>query len=44
MRSGKVWQTSYYDHVVRNDNDYLDIWQYISGNPSKWMEDCFYCE
>ena len=44
MHSGKLWQASYYDHVVRDDNDYLGIWQYISGNPSKWMEDCFYCE
>ena len=44
MHSGKLWQTSFYDHIVRNDEDYKNIWQYIDGNPSKWLEDCFYCE
>lgn len=34
-----VWQKGFYDHVVRGDEDYLDIWNYIEGNPSKWMED-----
>ena len=44
MHSGKLWQSSYYDHIVRNDEDYRNIWNYIYGNPSKWLEDCFYCE
>ena len=44
MHSGKLWQSSYYDHIIRNDEDYRNIWQYIYGNPSKWLEDCFYCE
>lgn len=44
MHSEKVWQSSFYDHIVRNDEDYQSIWQYISGNPSKWLEDRFYCE
>ena len=43
MHSGKLWQSSFHDHVVRSDDDYLKIWNYISGNPSKWLEDCFYC-
>ena len=42
MHSGKLWQTSFYDHIVRNDEDYQNIWQYISGNPSKWLDDRFY--
>ena len=37
-----VWQKGFYDHVIRNDNDYLDIWNYIEGNPSKWAEDTLY--
>ena len=37
-----VWQKGFYDHVIRNDNDYRDIWNYIEGNPAKWEEDCFY--
>ena len=44
MPSGKLWQSSFYDHIIRNDEDYQTIWNYISGNPSKWLEDCFYCE
>ena len=37
-----VWQKGFYDHVIRNDNDYRDIWNYIEGNPSKWSEDKLY--
>jgi REP element-mobilizing transposase RayT len=36
-----VWQKGFYDHVIRNDNDYRDIWNYIEGNPGKWTEDKF---
>ena len=38
----RVWQTSFHDHVIRGENDYLKIWQYIDDNPAKWDEDCFY--
>ena len=34
-----VWQKGFYDHVIRNENDYRDIWNYIEGNPGKWAED-----
>ena len=44
MHSGKLWQSSFYDHIIRNDTDYQNIWQYISANPSKWLEDCCYME
>lgn len=44
MHSEKIWQSSFYDHIIRNEDDYLSIWQYISGNPSKWLDDRFYCE
>ena len=37
-----VWQKGFYDHVIRNDNDYRDIWNYIEGNPGKWTEDQLY--
>ncbi len=36
---GAVWQKGFYDHVVRGDQDYQDIWNYIEGNPGKWTED-----
>ena len=39
-----VWQRNYYDHVIRNENDYLRISDYINNNPMKWIEDKFYCK
>ena len=36
------WQRSFHDHVIRNQADYLKIWNYIDTNPQKWNEDCFY--
>ena len=38
----KLFQRSFYDHVIRNDMDYQEIWTYIDQNPAKWAEDCFY--
>jgi len=31
-----IWQSRYYDHVIRNKQDYDEIWQYIENNPRKW--------
>ena len=38
------WQKLFHDHVIRGEQDYLKIWNYIEGNPSRWKEDCFYEE
>ena len=32
-----IFQRSYYDHVIRNQKDYDEIWQYIENNPIKWQ-------
>ena len=37
-----IWQKLFHDHVIRDEEGYLKIWNYIEGNPSKWEEDCFY--
>ena len=34
---GRLWQKSYYDHVIRNQQDYNEIWEYIDNNPTKWI-------
>ena len=39
-----IWQSRYYDHVIRNQADYNEIWQYIENNPVRWREDMFYVE
>ena len=33
----KIFQRSYYDHVIHNQQDYDEIWQYIENNPRKWF-------
>ena len=40
----RIWQTSFHDHIIRDEEDYLKIWNYIDTNPLKWEEDCFYTE
>ena len=37
-----IWQRSYNDHIIRNENDYREIWNYIDTNIYNWDKDCFY--
>ena len=37
-----IWQKSFYDHIIRDENDYIRICEYIENNPSKWNEDKYY--
>jgi len=30
-----IFQRSFYDHVIRGEADYKEIWEYIENNPSK---------
>ncbi len=32
-----IFQRSYYDHVIRNQQDYNEVWEYIDNNPLKWV-------
>ena len=38
-----LWQTSYHDHIIRNENEYQIIWKYINENPVRWAEDKYFC-
>lgn len=40
----RLWQSSYHDHIIRNEADYLAHWTYIDENPAHWAEDEYYCE
>jgi len=42
IRAGKLWQRDYYDHIIRNEADYLEKWKYIEENPEKWILDELY--
>ncbi len=33
------WQRNYYEHVIRNEDDFDRVRQYIRDNPLKWAED-----
>lgn len=37
-----LWQKSFHDHIIRSEDDYRAIWNYIDTNPLRWTEDCFY--
>lgn len=37
-----LWQRSYHEHVIRNEQDYQQIWKYINENPLKWELDRYY--
>jgi REP element-mobilizing transposase RayT len=32
-----IWQKSFYEHTIRNQTDYNEIWEYIENNPLKWI-------
>lgn len=40
--NGKMWQRNYYDHIIRNNESYQNISQYINNNPANWENDKFY--
>ena len=37
-----IWQRSYHDHIVRDEQDYLRLTEYIMNNPLKWCDDQYY--
>lgn len=39
-----IWQKSFYDRIIRNENEYLKIWEYIENNPLSWENDELYIE
>lgn len=36
------WQSGLYDHIIRNQQSFDNISEYIINNPSKWEDDKFY--
>ena len=35
----KLWQRNYWEHIIRNKNEYYRISEYIKSNPLKWNDD-----
>jgi len=37
-----IWHPRFYDEIIRNEEAYRNIWQYIDNNPAKWAEDRYF--
>ncbi|MBQ7302003.1 MAG: transposase [Clostridia bacterium] len=37
-----IWQKLFYDHIIRNREDYEEHWRYICENPLRWQTDELY--
>jgi len=40
----RLWQRSYHDHIIRDDNDLTRIRDYVLNNPALWQNDTFHPE
>ena len=38
----RFWQRNYYEHIIRNEDAYLAIADYIQTNPQRWEIDTYY--
>ena len=38
------WQRSYHDHIIRDEVEYLRVWQYIDDNPALWVDDRYFVQ
>ena len=38
----QIWQRSFYDHIIRNRDDYNEVYKYIHENPRHWYLDELY--
>ncbi len=34
-----IWQRNYYEHIIRNDDEWNNIHLYIETNPINWADD-----
>ncbi len=41
---GKLWQRNYHEHIIRDEQSYQTISEYIINNPTKWNDDKFYMQ
>ena len=41
---GKLFQNSFFEHIIRNLDDYQNIVKYIYENPTQWYYDKLYVE
>lgn len=37
-----IWQKSFYEHLIRDEKEYIQIREYIINNPFNWNKDKYY--
>ena len=42
IQSNFSWQSRFHDHIIRNNQSFVKIQNYISDNPLNWSKDKFY--
>jgi len=42
LQNKSIWQRNYYEHIIRNDESYQKITEYIYENPKYWQTDDYY--
>lgn len=35
----RIWQRNYWEHIIRHENEFIQISEYIKNNPTMWNED-----
>ena len=35
----RIWQRNYWEHIIRNENEFIKISDYVRNNPIMWHED-----
>lgn len=40
----RLWQRNYYEHIIRNERDYIRVAEYIEANPALWNQDALHPE
>ncbi len=42
LKMGVLWQRNYFEHIIRNDDSWKLIDEYIFSNTERWAEDKFF--
>lgn len=40
--SCSVWQKSFYEHIIRNENEYWKVKEYVKNNIQNWKKDKYF--
>ena len=38
-RENPLWQSNYYDNIIKNEQEFVNVSNYIIANPKNWKDD-----